>query len=130
MTNSSGNTLSPHFASSTGSTTSAYWQVLSGPAELSPGESATYVLLAPEGGVGAPGISDRILLRAVTPVPMTMSTQLIGFGPSQTTVTALQQAEAAAQAKAQADAAARAKAQRHKHGQSKPHTGTALAALR
>ncbi len=130
VTNSSGNTLSPHFASSTGSTTSAYWQVLSGPAELSPGESATYVLLAPEGGVGAPGISDRILLRAVTPVPMTMSTQLIGFGPSQTTVTALQQAEAAAQAKAQADAAARAKAQRHKHGQSKPHTGTALAALR
>ncbi|QMU78452.1 hypothetical protein GXW83_24825 [Streptacidiphilus sp. PB12-B1b] len=118
VTNTSGDPLSPHFATSTGATTSAYWQVLAGPAVIAPGQSATYELAAPLSGVGAPGITDRILLRAVTPDPMTLSTQLIGIGPDPETVTALQrqaakERQAAAQAKARAVARAKS-GERHR----------------
>jgi hypothetical protein len=95
VTNTTGSPVSPHFATSTGATTSPYWKVSSGPAVLAAGRSARYVLLAPSGGVGGPGVNDRILLRAVAPSPMSLSTQLIGFGPSQGRVTALQRAAAA-----------------------------------
>ena len=90
VTNTTGTAVSPHFATSTGATTSPYWRVLSGPAELTAGQSASYVLLAPYGSVGAPGIGDRILLRAVTPDPMSLSSQLIGFGPDPKTVAVLE----------------------------------------
>jgi hypothetical protein len=111
VTNTSEDPLSPHFATSTGATTSAYWQVLAGPAAIAPGASATYRLLAPLSGVGAPGITDRILLRAVTPEPMTLSTQLIGVGPDPDTVAALQRQAAADQLRLQAAQQAKAAAQ-------------------
>jgi hypothetical protein len=80
ITNTSGSALTPHFATSTNATISAYWKVMSGPATLAPHQTARYVLDAPDGSVGAPGVHDRILLRAVTPAPMSLSTQLIGVG--------------------------------------------------
>jgi hypothetical protein len=115
VTNRSGNPLSPHFATSTGATTSPYWRVLSGPAVISPGATVTYVLLAPFEGVGGPGVTDRILLRAVTPTPMSLTTQLIGVGPDARTVVTLR-AEAEQQAKRQALAEAEAKAKAHAKG--------------
>ena len=115
VTNRSGNPLSPHFATSTGATTSPYWRVLSGPAVISPGATVTYVLLAPFEGVGGPGVTDRILLRAVTPTPMSLTTQLIGVGPDARTVITLR-AEAEQQAKRQALAEAEAKAKAHAKG--------------
>jgi hypothetical protein len=111
VTNSSDDPLSPHFATSTGATTSAYWRVLSGPVTIGPHEAVTYVLLAPTDGVGGPGVADRILLRAVTPEPMSLTTQLIGIGPDQQTVITLRsQAKAQERATQMALAAARAKA--------------------
>ncbi|MBC3844425.1 hypothetical protein GXW82_42740 [Streptacidiphilus sp. 4-A2] len=60
-------------------------------------------------------MTDRILLRAVTPQPMSLSTQLIGVGPSQQTVSALQ--AQAAKAKVLAEAREKAKARYRKtHG--------------
>jgi hypothetical protein len=80
--------VSPHFATSTGATISDYWQVLSGPATLAPHATAVYLLKAPWGGVDTPGVKGRILLRAVSSQPMTLSTQLIGVGPNPSTLPA------------------------------------------
>jgi len=121
VTNTTGAPVSPHFATSTGATTSPYWQVLSGPAVLAAGQSAGYVLLAPNGSVGGPGVNDRILLRAVTPSPMSLSSQLIGFGPTQAAVTALQKAAGSARARAAASATA---ARRPGHGHAQGHGAT------
>jgi hypothetical protein len=79
--NVTGTTLTPHFATSTGANISDYWKVLSGPASLAPHTKAVYLLAAPHGGVGGPGVRGKFLLRAVTPQPMSMSTSLIGIGP-------------------------------------------------
>ena len=121
VSNTSDNSLSPHFATSTGATTSPYWRVLSGPAVIAAGQSVTYVLLAPSDGVGGPGVSDRILLRAVTPDPMSLTTQLIGFGPDQQTVDSLlgqakakEQSAALAAARARAAGAARGSGRSHR----------------
>jgi len=121
VSNTSDNPLSPHFATSTGATTSPYWRVLSGPAVIAAGQSVTYVLLAPSEGVVAPGVSDRILLRAVTPDPMSLTTQLIGFGPNQQTVNSLlgqakvkEQSAALTAARARAAAAARGSGRSHR----------------
>ncbi|WP_143094781.1 hypothetical protein [Streptacidiphilus jiangxiensis] len=88
VANTSGEPVSPHFATSTGATISDYWKVLSGPATLAPHSSAVYVLKAPWGGVDTPGVKGRILLRAVSSQPMTLSTQLIGVGPDPSTLPA------------------------------------------
>jgi hypothetical protein len=90
VNNDSGYTMTPHFATSTGATISGYWTVARGPVRLRPHEVVTYVLDAPNGAVGGPGLHDRILLRAVTATPMSLSTQLIGLGqpgPKTTTST-------------------------------------------
>ncbi|MEY9841110.1 hypothetical protein [Streptacidiphilus sp. EB103A] len=79
--NVTGSTLTPHFATSTGANISDYWKVLSGPASLAPHTKAVYLLAAPHGGVGGPGVRGKFLLRAVTPQPMSLSTALIGVGP-------------------------------------------------
>jgi hypothetical protein len=87
MVNTSGDTLVPHFATSTGATISAYWDVLAGPAELGPHQRARYVLQVPQGSrVAGPSVNDRILLRVVTPTPMSLTTKLIGLGPDPSTV--------------------------------------------
>jgi hypothetical protein len=87
MVNTSGDTLVPHFATSTGATISAYWDVLAGPAELGPHQRARYVLQVPQGSrVAGPSVNDRILLRVVTPTPMSLTTKLIGVGPDPSTV--------------------------------------------
>jgi hypothetical protein len=88
VTNTSGTPVSPHFATSTGATISDYWKVLSGPATLPPHSTAVYLLKAPWGGVDTPGIKGRILLRAVSSQPMTLSSQLIGVGPDPSTLPA------------------------------------------
>ncbi|MEZ0066534.1 hypothetical protein ABIA32_002546 [Streptacidiphilus sp. MAP12-20] len=88
VTNTSGEVVSPHFATSTGATISDYWKVLAGPATLAPHSSAVYLLKAPWGGVDTPGIKGRILLRAVTSEPMSLSSQLIGVGPDPSTLPA------------------------------------------
>ncbi|MEY9967510.1 hypothetical protein ABIA33_005581 [Streptacidiphilus sp. MAP12-16] len=84
VSNRTGSTLRPHFATSTGATISDYWTVLVGPAVLGPHASADYVLRAPYGAVGGPGVRGRFLLRAVTPEPMSLSSALIGIGPEPT----------------------------------------------
>ena len=114
VTNTSDNPLGPHFATSTGATTSPYWGVLSGPSVINPGATATYVLLAPYGGVSGPGVTDRILLRAVTPEPMSLTTQLIGVGPDSQMITTLQ-TKAKRQALAEAAAKTKARGRSHSH---------------
>jgi len=81
VTNTSSTPLGPHFATSTGPVASAYWTVVSGPALLPPGRSAVYVLRAPGGaGVRGPRPGGRLILRAFTPAPMTLSSRLVGIG--------------------------------------------------
>jgi hypothetical protein len=82
--NVTGTALTPHFATSTGANISDYWKVLSGPKSLAPHASAVYLLAAPHGGVGGPGVRGKFLLRAVTPQPMSMTTSLVGVGPALT----------------------------------------------
>ncbi|MFC5906130.1 hypothetical protein [Streptacidiphilus monticola] len=91
VTNTTGAQLSPHFATSTGSTISDYWAVLAGPKQLAPHATAVYTLGAPEKGVEPPGIKGRILLRAVTPQPMSLSTVVIGTGPDPSTLPLIRQ---------------------------------------
>jgi hypothetical protein len=86
VTNTSGEPVTPHFATSTGATISDYWKVLSGPATLPAHATAVYRLSAPYGGVGTPGVKGRMLLRAVAPAPMSISSQLIGVGPDPSTL--------------------------------------------
>ncbi|WP_152648738.1 hypothetical protein [Streptacidiphilus anmyonensis] len=88
VSNTSDAPVSPHFATSTGATISDYWKVLSGPGTLLPHSTAVYLLKAPWGGVDAPGVKGRILLRAVSSQPMTLSSQLIGVGPDPSTLPA------------------------------------------
>jgi hypothetical protein len=88
VSNTSDAPVSPHFATSTGATISDYWKVLSGPATVLPHTTAVYLLKAPWGGVDTPGVRGRILLRAVSSQPMTLSSQLIGVGPDPSTLPA------------------------------------------
>ncbi|MBF9071133.1 hypothetical protein [Streptacidiphilus fuscans] len=86
VTNTSDEAVTPHFATSTGATISDYWKVLSGPVTLPAHSTAVYRLKAPYSGVDTPGVKGRILLRAVTPQPMSISSQLIGVGPDPSTL--------------------------------------------
>lgn len=80
VTNTGGSPLTPHFATSTGANISDYWNVRSGPRVLAPHATAEYLLTAPHGGVDGPGVRGRLLLRAVTPAPMSLTTAVVGVG--------------------------------------------------
>ncbi|MDA8356145.1 MAG: hypothetical protein M0Z95_07620 [Actinomycetota bacterium] len=72
VTNDSGRTLEPHFATNSIGQMTPFWHRLHGPARLPPAHSARYLLAAPN--VGAmPGITQPFQLDAVTNVPETIS---------------------------------------------------------
>ncbi|MER5452064.1 hypothetical protein ABT065_41635 [Streptomyces sp. NPDC002764] len=72
--NTTGTTLSPHFASRRGQGASGWWTVASGPATLAPHASADYVVEPPGGFRPVPGGRARTYLIAVTGTPMTITT--------------------------------------------------------
>ncbi|MFD8307312.1 hypothetical protein ACFV29_34050 [Streptomyces sp. NPDC059690] len=72
--NTTGTTLSPHFASRRGQGASDWWTVASGPATLAPHASADYVVEPPGGFRPVPGGRARTYLIAVTGTPMTITT--------------------------------------------------------
>jgi hypothetical protein len=75
VTNTSGHSLTPHFAITHGSgIISGFWAVQHGPAILKPGRSASYTLLTP-GSAVSPGRDLR--LRVVSDGPMTLSSTVL-----------------------------------------------------
>ncbi|WP_043673373.1 membrane protein [Streptomyces xylophagus] len=73
-TNTGDTALAPHFASSTGESTSAYWTVRSGPAVLGPHQSARYELVPSSGRYSLPNRAHlRVRLRVFTDRPQTLS---------------------------------------------------------
>lgn len=72
VTNQSGATLSPHFATNASGYLTTFWNVLSGPRRLQPGQRALYTLVAPNTG-SMPGVTQPFLLQVVTPSPQTIS---------------------------------------------------------
>jgi len=73
-TNTGDTALTPHFASSTGESTSAYWTVRGGPAVLRPHQSARYVLVPSGGRYALPHRNRlRVRLRVFTDRPQTLS---------------------------------------------------------
>ncbi|MFJ9250963.1 hypothetical protein [Streptomyces sp. NPDC101776] len=73
-TNSGDTALTPHFASSTGESTSSYWTVRSGPAVLGPHQSARYELVPAGGSYSLPDRKRlRVRLRVFTDRPQTLS---------------------------------------------------------
>jgi uncharacterized membrane protein len=71
--NVSGSTIEPHFALSDSQAFSRFWIVASGPQSLAPGQSASYVLLPSTPGSRRSLHTDRLLLRATSAVPQTIS---------------------------------------------------------
>jgi len=72
--NTSRGTLAPHFTISNGQGVSPFWTATGGPAELGPGQRATYLLTAADPNGYAPGPNGYLYLRALTDGPMTVST--------------------------------------------------------
>lgn len=73
-TNSGDTALTPHFASSTGESTSSYWTMRSGPAVLGPHQSARYELVPAGGSYSLPDRKHlRVRLRVFTDRPQTLS---------------------------------------------------------
>lgn len=70
VTNTTGKSMTPHFAVSSGPGMSAYWRVDTGPSSLAPHRSASYVITAPNQRGYHPA---RLRLRVVTGGPMTIS---------------------------------------------------------
>ncbi|MEU9453051.1 hypothetical protein [Streptomyces sp. NPDC048277] len=76
--NTTGTSLSPHFASRRGQGASNWWTIASGPATLAPHASADYVVRPPGGFRAVPGGSrSGTYLIAVTGTPMTITTARI-----------------------------------------------------
>jgi hypothetical protein len=71
VTNRSGNTLKPHFATNYIGQMTTFWHA-TGPKRLKPGETANYTLVAPNIG-SMPGITQPLVLQAVTAKPETIS---------------------------------------------------------
>jgi uncharacterized membrane protein len=71
VTNRSGNTLKPHFATNYIGQMTTFWHA-TGPTRLKPGETATYTLVAPNIG-SMPGITQPLVLQAVTAKPESIS---------------------------------------------------------
>jgi uncharacterized membrane protein len=78
-TNTSGQAVTPHFALSTGSATTAVWIIESGPRTLPPGGTATYVIDAPS-AAAARSTRHRIELRVFSADPSTLSSVLVAPG--------------------------------------------------
>lgn len=73
-TNTGDTALTPHFASSTGESTSSYWTVRSGPPVLGPHQSARYELVPAGGNYALPDRKRlRVRLRVFTDRPQTLS---------------------------------------------------------
>ena len=78
--------LRPHFAVSSGEGMSPYWNRVTGPEALDPGQTAEYRLTTTGAGV-LPGPRDYFLLRAVTDDPMTISSAPIPKAAANPTAT-------------------------------------------
>ena len=72
VTNQSGKPLQPHFATDASGYMTTFWNVVSGPDQLKPGQRALYTLVAPNVG-SMPGVTQPFLLQAVTASPQTIS---------------------------------------------------------
>ena len=66
--------LTPHFTISNGQGVSPFWTATGGPAQLAPGQRATYHLTAADKNGYSPGPNGYLYLRALTDGPMTVST--------------------------------------------------------
>jgi len=78
VVNTTGNRLTPHFASRLGQGASDWWTASGGPESLAPHASATYVVKPPGGVRRVPGGSHpRFFLIAVTGTPMTITSARI-----------------------------------------------------
>jgi hypothetical protein len=73
VTNTSSRTITPHFALSNSQSMSRFWVPSSGPTALTPGQSALYVLVPSTPGARRSLLGPRILLRAVSQNPETLS---------------------------------------------------------
>jgi hypothetical protein len=75
-TNLSGHDVTPHFALSSDSATTAIWIIKSGPPTLPPGATATYLINAPfNAATGPPGV--LIKLRVFSAAPDTLSSATV-----------------------------------------------------
>jgi hypothetical protein len=73
VTNTSGSTIAPHFALSNTEAISRFWVIASGPGALAPGQSAAYVLVPSTPSSRRSLTSERLLLRATSTTPETLS---------------------------------------------------------
>ncbi|HEY2795388.1 MAG TPA: hypothetical protein VGJ28_23710 [Micromonosporaceae bacterium] len=80
--NTSGTALAPHFALSDSQAFSRFWVVVSGPPTLAPGQSAPYLLQPSTPGSRRSLHSQRLLLRATSASPDTISSVRIPTTPS------------------------------------------------
>lgn len=81
VTNSSASRLVPHFATDASGYMTTFWNRVSGPRYLRPGERAVYTLVAPNVG-SMPGVTQPFVLQAVTATPATISSSEL-FTPEQ-----------------------------------------------
>jgi uncharacterized membrane protein len=72
VSNSSSDGLTPHFATDASGYMTTFWNAVSGPRVLSPGERGVYTLVAPNVG-SMPGVTQPFVLQAVTATPQTIS---------------------------------------------------------
>ena len=72
VTNSSDNTITPHFATDASGYMTTFWNLVSGPRTLAPRSHGVYTLVAPNVG-SMPGVTQPFVLQAVTSSPPTMS---------------------------------------------------------
>ncbi|MBO4252708.1 hypothetical protein [Streptomyces griseorubiginosus] len=80
--NTTGTTLTPHFADRVGQGASDWWTIAAGPAELAPHASADYLVEPPGGFLPMPADQrPRTYLIAVTGTPMTITTAPIPSPP-------------------------------------------------
>lgn len=73
VTNESGQAISPHFSMSSGYAMSRFWVIASGPATLAPGQEADYVIVPSTPGSSRSLNDGKVLLRAVSDAPATLS---------------------------------------------------------
>jgi hypothetical protein len=79
-TNTSGHDISPHFALSSNTATTAYWLIKSGPATLAPGATGTYRIKAPFSSAMA-RTGPPMVLRVFSAGPDTLSSGRVPYVP-------------------------------------------------
>ncbi|MBP0457506.1 hypothetical protein JFN87_08345 [Streptomyces bomunensis] len=77
VVNTTGTTLTPHFASRAAQSASGWWAITSGPASIGPHASATYELTPPHGFRRVARGGHTLHMIAVTGKPMTITTALV-----------------------------------------------------